>query len=144
MRLWSLHPCYLDSKGLVALWREALLAQKVLSGATKGYRNHPQLNRFKTLRNPAGALASYLAAVWQEAEARGYHFDKTKIGPCSRGKVIAVTRGQIAYELTHLKAKLLRRDATAYARVENLKRVKPHPSFEVVPGPVADWEIIGD
>ena len=47
MRLWSVHPKYLDSKGLVALWREALLAKQVLEGGTKGYRNHPQLDRFK-------------------------------------------------------------------------------------------------
>jgi hypothetical protein len=30
MRIWSLHPKYLDSKGLVALWRESLLAKNVL------------------------------------------------------------------------------------------------------------------
>lgn len=32
MRLWSLHPSYLDAVGLVALWREGLLARKVLQG----------------------------------------------------------------------------------------------------------------
>jgi hypothetical protein len=32
MRLWSLHPEYLDANGLVALWREALLAQAFLQG----------------------------------------------------------------------------------------------------------------
>ena len=41
MKLWSIHPKYLDAKGLVALWREALLAQKVLDGKTEGYKNHP-------------------------------------------------------------------------------------------------------
>jgi len=30
MRLWTIHPKYLDRQGLLALWREALLAQKVL------------------------------------------------------------------------------------------------------------------
>ena len=39
MRLWSLRPKYLDSQGLVALWREGLLAQAVLRGKTRGYRN---------------------------------------------------------------------------------------------------------
>lgn len=38
MRLWTLHPKYLDPKGLVALWRETLLAQRVLAGRTRGYR----------------------------------------------------------------------------------------------------------
>ncbi|MGP1680491.1 MAG: pyrimidine dimer DNA glycosylase/endonuclease V [Giesbergeria sp.] len=36
MRLWSLHPQYLDSKALVALRREGLLAQAVLAGLTRG------------------------------------------------------------------------------------------------------------
>ncbi len=47
MRLWSLHPKYLDRQGLLAVWREGLLAQKVLQGKTKGYKNHPQLKRFQ-------------------------------------------------------------------------------------------------
>ena len=67
MRLWSLHPRYLDAKGLVALWREALLAQKVLHGNTKGYRNHPQLTRFKQQQNPLAAIAAYLREVQREA-----------------------------------------------------------------------------
>ena len=66
MRLWTLHPKYLDAKGLVALWREALLAQKVLRGATKGYRHHPQLLRFSNSKNPPAALAAYLKAVHEE------------------------------------------------------------------------------
>jgi hypothetical protein len=40
MRKWSIHPQYLDTKGLEALWREALLAKNVLEVKTKGYRNH--------------------------------------------------------------------------------------------------------
>lgn len=43
MRLWSLHPSLLDRAALIAGWREALLAQKVLRGQTTGYRHHPQL-----------------------------------------------------------------------------------------------------
>ena len=52
MRLWTLHPRYLDARGLVALWREALLAQKVLRGKTRGYRAHPQLQRFREQADP--------------------------------------------------------------------------------------------
>jgi hypothetical protein len=37
MRLWTLHPRYLDSQGLVALWREGLLAQAVLRNRTRGF-----------------------------------------------------------------------------------------------------------
>ncbi|MDP3663483.1 MAG: pyrimidine dimer DNA glycosylase/endonuclease V [Nitrosomonas sp.] len=79
MRLWSVHPYYLDAKGLVALWREGLLAQKVLQGHTKGYKNHPQLTRFKNTKNPVAAIAAYLGFVVDEAEIRGYHFDRNKI-----------------------------------------------------------------
>jgi len=38
MRLWTIHPKYLDAKGLVALWRETLLAKHVLEGKTPGYK----------------------------------------------------------------------------------------------------------
>ena len=81
MRLWTIHPKHLDAKGLVALWREALLAQKVLQGGTRGYRHHPQLRRFLATSRPAAALARYLAAVHEESVRRGYHFDAAKIGP---------------------------------------------------------------
>jgi hypothetical protein len=57
MRLWSIHPGYLDAKGLVALWREALLAQNVLLRNTKGYKKHPQLEQFNNTSNPIGAIS---------------------------------------------------------------------------------------
>src|SRR5665213_874155 len=58
MRLWTLHPRYLDAQGLVAAWREALLAQKVLEGATRGYTRHPQLIRFQSHPKPLEAIKS--------------------------------------------------------------------------------------
>ena len=117
MRLWSLHLRYLDAKGLVALWREGLLAQKVLAGATKGYRHHPQLSRFRSQPDAQGAIAAYLREVQFEAERRGYHFDVAKIGHCAEGLSIAVTRGQLIYELGHLRAKLMLRDPAALQRI---------------------------
>jgi hypothetical protein len=106
MRLWTLHPKYLDARGLVALWREALLAQKVLCGTTRGYKHHPQLRRFSRLANPPAALANYLAGVHEEAVQRGYKFDASKIGTRQfRGK-LKETRGQLLYEWRHLKRKL--------------------------------------
>ncbi|HLW43123.1 MAG TPA: pyrimidine dimer DNA glycosylase/endonuclease V, partial [Candidatus Acidoferrales bacterium] len=78
MRLWSLHPSHLDGKGLVALWREGLLAQNVLRGKTKGYRFHPQLNRFRATKKPVIAIGTYLRAVAEEAKSRGYSFDASK------------------------------------------------------------------
>src|SRR5579863_4935443 len=130
MRLWSLHPSLLDPIGLVALWREALLAQKVLRGETKGYRHHPQLERFRRSLNPAGAIANYLWSVADEADERGYHFDVSKI-MMKRGEIaIPVTRGQLAFELTHFKEKLRRRNPKQLALVEKRRRLKANPTFK--------------
>jgi hypothetical protein len=142
MRLWSLHPRYLDAKGLVALWREALLAQKVLAGATRGYRHHPQLQRFREQADASGAIAVYLRAVQQEAERRGYRFDASKIGRCSGQVKIAVTRGQIEYEWRHLRAKLAVRDPAVWERNGEVMKPEAHPLFEIVDGAVAAWEVI--
>jgi Pyrimidine dimer DNA glycosylase (EC 3.2.2.17)/DNA-(apurinic or apyrimidinic site) lyase (EC 4.2.99.18) len=69
MRLWSLHPKYLDKLGLLGLWRESLLAQKVLLGKTKGYKNHPQLIRFKKTEDPILYIGTYLYMfIWKEKE----------------------------------------------------------------------------
>ena len=142
MRLWSLHPRYLDAKGLVALWREALLAQKVLQGDTNGYRNHPQLIRFRQQKNPLATIAGYLTEVQREAERRGYNFDASKILKRASVKVIPVTQGQIAYEYTHLAGKLERRDAEAYARLTREKVIETHPLFVTVKGEVEAWEVV--
>lgn len=132
---------YLDAKGLVALWREALLAQKVLGGGTKGYRNHPQLYRFRQQQQPLAAIAAYLRAVQKEAEARGYQFDMSKIGQCAGHQTIDVTSGQLEYELCHLKAKLRMRDVAAYQRLEAVKTPQAHPLFKVIHGSVEPWEV---
>lgn len=142
MRLWSIHPCYLDSKGLVALWRESLLAQKVLLGETKGYRNHSQLIRFKNTSNPAGAVASYLRHVADEADRRGYHFDRGKIGDKHIRKKIPVTSGQVDYEFNHLLAKLKTRAPERYKKLKTVNRIKTNPLFSKVKGNTEDWEII--
>ena len=100
MRLWSLHPRYLDPQGLVALWREALLAQAVLRGETHGYKHgyqhHPQLMRFRAAKAPISTFANYLAAVHAESISRDYVFDKAKIGRQRKSAVISVTAGQLA------------------------------------------------
>lgn len=142
MRLWSLHPQHLDAKGLVALWREALLAQKVLLGQTKGYRNHPQLDRFKRQPDPVAAISAYLREVQREAERRGYHFDASKIMRHEEVERIAVTDGQVAYEWAHLEAKLKVRDVAAYEKLREVKKPHLHPLFEMVSGSVESWEVL--
>ncbi|MGH9931601.1 MAG: pyrimidine dimer DNA glycosylase/endonuclease V [Pyrinomonadaceae bacterium] len=141
MRIWTLHPMYLDAKGLVALWREGLLAQKVLRGLTKGYRNHPQLDRFKTHRSSEAAIAAYLHAVHTEALVRNYSFDLSKIGLKRRVSSITTTTGQIEYEWEHLKRKLRSRDPIRLRELERLKTIEPHPLFTIVDGEVEKWEI---
>ena len=142
MRLWSLHPKYLDSRGLVALWREALLAQAVLNGKTRGYTRHPQLDRFRASGTPRTAIAAYLRAVHAEAVERGYHFDSSKIGNDRDADLIEVARGQINYEWQHLLAKLQRRDPARWEEFRSLTRPSAHPMFRIKPGPVEAWEVV--
>lgn len=144
MRIWSIHPQYLDAKGLVALWRETLLAQKVLQGKTKGYRNHPQLIRFKNTDAPLEYIGSYLNHIWEEANRRGYSFDASKILkklPAKSTKKIKVTEGQINYEIEHLLKKLKVRDIELYRQLKKEKSPLIHKLFKLIPGAVEDWEI---
>ena len=140
MRLWSLHPKYLDRQGLLACWREALLAQKVLLGGTRGYRKHPQLNRFRSQPDPLAAIAGYLLCLADEAERRGYRFNRSKIDTGREVEKISVNRGQLAYEWTRLKAKIQPRDPDWYRQLTSIELPDPHPSFRIVEGDIEAWE----
>jgi len=140
MRLWTLNPRYLDAKGLVALWREALLAREVLRGRTKGYRHHPQLARFIASPSPRAAINSYLAAVYSEAVARGYKFNRSKLGRSERSPTIRATRAQLDYEWRWLLRKLRRRSPALYRRHVAVSTPVAHPVFRIVAGPIATWE----
>lgn len=140
MRLWTLHPRYLDAKGLVAAWREALLAQKVLLGETRGYRNHPQLARFRAANDPVSAIASFLRGLAAEAQRRGYHFDVRKIAAVSKAAKLRETRGQLDYEWRHLQRKLKKRAPALASQWRGIARPTPHPLFRIIPGEVREWE----
>ena len=167
VRLWSLHPRYLDGVGLTACWREALLAQKVLAGATRGYRHHPQLERFRagsalvSGTRVAGALAAgradtpdragspgdlivaYLHVLADEADARGYRFDRDRVaGPRPSPPAVAVSDGQLAHEWGLLRAKLAGRSPEVLAGWADVVVPETHPCFVVVKGPVASWEVV--
>jgi len=107
MRLWSIHPKYLDKIGLIALWRESLLAKSVLKGDTKGYKNHPQLERFKKTKKPLDTINTYIYFIFEESLRRKYSFDKSKLDKVLVKEQILITERQIKYELEHLKKKLL-------------------------------------
>ncbi len=142
MRLWTLHPKYLDSRGLVALWREALLTQAVLGGKTSGYTHHPQLIRFCEHASPLELIGFYLHAIYEESIKRDYRFDERKIQSVGYVNCVAATDGQLDYEWDHLKAKLHIRSPAWLASLKPVSRPQAHPLFKIVSGSVADWEII--
>lgn len=140
MRLWTLHPRYLDPAGLVALWREALLAKAVLRGRTTGYRRHPQLERFRAAGHPVAAINAYLRAIHVEALRRGYRFDARKLQGPHRSAPLVGSSGQVAFEWSHLLRKLERRAPEQYHSLRAITRPRAHPLFRIRRGPVADWE----
>ena len=140
MRLWSIHPKYLDRIGLAALWRESLLAQKVMKGETKGYKHHPQLIWFRAHPDPMGAISMYLKEVWEESKRRGYAFDAGKIGNVPLMEKIPVTRGQLEYEFEWLFFKLKSRCHQKYMELPSSKEIECHPLFEVIEGRIEEWE----
>lgn len=142
MRIWTLHPKYLDARGLVALWRETLLAQAVLRGQTRGYTRHPQLNRFRAAPDPLAAIAAYLHAVHAEALRRGYAFDAARIAASGPALPLDATRGQLDYEWAHLRAKLRVRAPDDLAALASIAIPDAHPLFRIVPGDVEAWEIV--
>lgn len=144
MRLWRIHPKYLDRIGLVALWRESLLARKVLSGETKGYKSHPQLETFREHRSPMNLIDAYLLAVWEEGDRRGFRFDRSKLPENVEGAGLSaqptVTTGQLTFELAHLLAKLASRDKAKFGELNGIAFPLPNPVFTVVDGPIEPWE----
>ena len=162
MRIWSLHPSLLDRRALVACWRETLLAQKVLRGLTRGYTNHPQLIRFRAHPQPLEAVAAYLSGLADEADARGYSFNRALIGvgednagkngadkvknPYASVAGIPVPLGQLEYELAFLQHKVAGRDPEWERQLNERLAARSelaacaHPLFEVVPGAIEPWE----
>lgn len=135
MRIWSLHPSQLDRQGLLACWRETLLAQAVLAGRTRGYTQHPQLQRFREQSEPLQVVGNYLKAVADEADRRGYRFDRARILEAGAVPQIPVSDGQLEFEWQHLQRKIAERSPELAGGAPH-----PHPLFRVVPGPIADWE----
>ncbi len=140
MRIWSLHPKYLDRKGFLALWREALLAKHVLEGKTNGYKNHPQLERFKKAKKPLDCINQYLMSIYEESVKRGYKFDRSKIELEFIAMTLTVTSGQLNFERKHLLEKLKKRDITKYNELITAPKIESHPLFKLVEGDIEKWE----
>lgn len=140
MRIWSFHPRYLDKQGLLALWRETLLAKQVLRGKTRGYKNHPQLNRFKETENPLDCINQYLSIVYRESAKRGYNFDRNKVEWNFKPSKLKVNSAQLSYETKHFLNKLKNRNLEKYNKLSREKEFEPHPMFKVVKGQIEEWE----
>ena len=119
-----------------------MLAKNVLEEKTKGYKNHPQLIRFKNSANPLQGINQYLAAVYKESQTRGYHFNKDKLKIYNEPVTLTVTRKQIEYETQHLLKKLKTRDMERYHRLLNETNIEPHPIFKIIDGEIEAWEIV--
>ncbi|MCC7574324.1 pyrimidine dimer DNA glycosylase/endonuclease V [Candidatus Woesearchaeota archaeon] len=152
MRIWSVHPRFLDSKGLVACWRETLLAKHVLEGKTKGYKNHPQLIRFKNCDYSLGVINSYLYYLFLESERRGFNFDISKFERVCKdySGLIFLNRDQLLFEFEHLYKKILFRSPSELSfSLEELEKLSlldlqsfSHPLFVLIEGRVESWEIV--
>jgi hypothetical protein len=140
MRIWSLHPKYLDAKGLVALWRESLLAKQVLEGKTKGYKNHPQLIRFINSGNAIGCINQYLTSVYENSLERGYNFNKNKVNPDFIPTKLTVTDEQIKFEMKHLLKKLEARDSERFHKLSFKIKIDANPLFRIIDGEIEEWE----
>jgi len=141
MRLWSIHPKYLDNIGLIALWRESLLAKSVLENKTQGYKNHSQLIRFKNCKKPQSAINQYLQYILEEAETRKYNFNKTKINNKLKYiEKIKITNKQLEYEFSHLLKKLKIRNPNKYKELQKIKKIECNPIFTIIKGDIANWE----
>lgn len=155
MRIWSLHPKYLDTKGLVALWRETLLAKHVLEGKTKGYKNHPQLERFEGHKNPLLAINFYLNEIYLEAKERNYNFDESKFKKLSKKELgrlekIFVNDKQVEYEFSHLlnklkirdteRIKLLNKEIKDKLKQNKKYKINLYSIFKIKKGEIETWE----
>jgi hypothetical protein len=139
VRLWSVHPRFLDRQALVACWREGLLAQAVIGKTSGGYSQHPQLIRFRATPDPLASVRAYLHVVVDEADARGYRFAREKVFERAEVAPLPLTDGQLQYEWAHLMAKLAVRSPELADRWAT-ETPAPHPLFRVVPGPIESWE----
>jgi len=134
MRLWSIHPEYLDSIGLVALWRESLLAQKVLKSETQSHKNHPQLKKFKACPHPQYAIANYLVEIWKESQRRGYNFNKEKIRHTKIVEKIPITQSELKCEFDLLRERLKKRTPSKYQNLLSVKEIECNPIFKITEG----------
>ena len=149
-RLWSIHPSYLDQKALQACWREGLGAQKAIKAnldkAKCGYQHHSALARFMATNDPLAAIGWFLVSIQEEAERRGYKYNRQLILEPDKLTLMTVTQMQSEYEWWWLGQKLAARSERyrdSHRFYENrFQNGNPvvNPIFSVLPGFVEEWE----
>jgi hypothetical protein len=132
MLLWTLHPKYLDNKGLGALWFEGIIARNSLLGLSQGYQNHPQLDRFKIQPDPIAAIDTYLSPVYEEGISRGFQYNRALFSPTFQNVRMEVTLEQLKKEYAYLLQKLERRDIEKYKILKKIHTLEPHPMFDII------------
>lgn len=142
MRIWSIHPSYLDSAGINGCWRESLLAQKILNGHNFSYKNHSQMKRFYSDRESLLAIGTYLYYIYLESVKRNYNYDFNKILYFNNNYKMQVTENQLLYEFNLLQWKLKKRNYKKYLENKNIKEIFPNNIFDVKEGQIESWEKI--
>ena len=149
MRIWTLHPRFLDRQGLLGQWREALQAKNALLDPhhSSNVCHERQLRRFKAAKIQAlSCMGVYLHAVADEMILRGYKPNVSLI-PYYVGtpSLIPVTQGQVNFEIAHLMAKLTERDPSRLlplSKIRVLMSNQLNPIFKEVGGDIESWEKI--
>lgn len=130
MRLWSIHPKYLDKHALIALWREGLLAQKALSGKGLVDEANVQLVRFKKSANPVRAIGSYLSFVASEGAKQGCKLNHERIlQPNFEAKFMTTDVAQMELEVEQLKARMKTRNKDKFKLLTDVHKFEANPVF---------------
>ena len=140
-RIWSLHPKYLDGIEIFFLWRNCIMAKKILDGTEKVNRKFPHLARFESSSNPIGAINIYLSEVYKIASTHGKNFKLDKFDDSFKDISLNVTKGQMEYEVELFKKKLRNRSSDTNALIFKIKIIEPNPLFKVVEGNKEAWDI---
>lgn len=153
MRLWTIHPKYLDGKRLTSQWKEGIqmmhiwkeIGENPEPAKRLGYVSHPQVRRLSNLLVADSGLISlllhqHLTAVHEESVQRSYSFNKKLIDDlapdCKNAPKVYVTMGQVAYEFALM--------ATKNNEWSQKVAIDPYmlcnPIFQVVSGSIESWE----
>jgi hypothetical protein len=139
MRIWTVHPRYLDVKGFVALWRETLLGMETLKKHVKcqhyiPWYKHPQLAPFKAQSDPILYISNYLYLVLEESRRRNYNFDGSKLDAipyCENLPLIKASREVLVHEWLVCLGRYRVRSPKWFEEVKDISplEVDPHPLY---------------